>query len=177
MGLTAGPETWRNYRKVNGKANRQFEHVWSARSTVCIPKMDTSLGIRSVSPSWPKGRDEVWLWEPVPAWKQSHLNTTFHCQKGCHQVISTKGSFQRSWACSVQSSDGLQKIQGTSLLVFITNKNNNDNDDNTIDTFVVDFNFCLEILDTCESWMRKCGRGSSIFGSQCSIVIRKVLVS
>ena len=56
----------------------------------------------------------------------------------------------------MQSSDGLQKIQGTSLLVFITNKNNNDNDnndndDNTIDTFVVDFNFCLEILDTCES--------------------------
>lgn len=53
----------------------------------------------------------------------------------------------------MQSSDGLQKIQGTSLLVFITDKNNhdNDNDDNTIDTFVVDFNFCLEILDTCES--------------------------
>lgn len=42
----------------------------------------------------------------------------------------------------MQSSDRLQKIHGTSLLVFITNKNNNDNDDNTIDTFVVDFNFC-----------------------------------
>ena len=39
---------------------------------------------------------------------------------------------------------GCQKFTAHHCLFFITNKNNNDNDndDNTIDTFVVDFNFC-----------------------------------